>query len=118
MKLINRAAVLTAAAGLALVGTVSLGAASASASATTPQVSASVGWPVTPTVNGLRLRSGPSTHYVAYGLLYRGDHLNVTSTRTRPSTGQWFHVTLTQRSASGLRSGTGGWVYAAYTRAT
>lgn len=70
----------------------------------------------TPKVEGLRIRSGPSTHTLAEGLLYRGDRMRVTGTVRRPSTGTWFHVDLTHRSASGLRRGFRGWVYASYLR--
>lgn len=71
---------------------------------------------VTPSVNGLRIRSGPGTGAVAEGLLYRGDHMVVTSEERRPRFGTWFSVDLTRRSAGGLRRGFRGWVYAPYIR--
>ena len=71
---------------------------------------------VKPSVNGLRIRSGPSTGYAAYGLLYRGDHMTIAQEVQRGSAGRWFRVRLTKRSASGLRKGFTGWVYASYLR--
>lgn len=107
-------------AGLALVGAVGLGATPASANPA-PQLTSSAYVPwifgtATPGVNGLRIRSGPGTNYGAYGLLYRGDHMKVTMEVRRPTAGEWFEVRLSRRSASGLRSGFSGWVYAAYLR--
>jgi hypothetical protein len=114
MKKISRVAVAAAgAASLALVGTVGLGAASASAN-TTPQLVSSKCVMARPLVNGLRLRSGPSTHYAAYGLLYRVDRMQVIGTRVRPTTGKWLNVQLSRRSASGLRAGLRGWVSEPY----
>ncbi len=104
---------LAAAASLVLIGVVGVGAASA---APAPRLAPTTEWifgTATPKVNGLRIRSGPSTHHTTYGLLYRGDHM----TPIRESWNQaWFQVRLTRRSASGLRSGFTGWVYAAYLR--
>lgn len=115
MKKINRLAVsVAAAASLALAGTVGLDAASASASATTPQLVSSKCTTPRPTVDGLRIRSGPSTHYAAYGLLYRVDRMRILGWSAHPATGVWFKVELTRRSASGLPSGFRGWVYDAY----
>ena len=117
----TRLASAAVAASLALAGVgVGLGATSASAGPVALSSStAYVPWisgTATPAVNGLRLRSGPSTHYAAYGLLYRGDRMRVTAEQRRPGAGTWFKVTLTRRSASGLRSGHAGWVYASYLR--
>lgn len=111
----TRLASLTAAA-LALVAMVGLGAASASAGPA-PQLTSSVlAGAVTPTTNGLRIRSGPGTRYTAYGLLYRGDHMQTTVQEVLPGGEEWCWVRLTRRSASGLPKGFHGWVYAAYLR--
>ncbi|WNI19941.1 SH3 domain-containing protein [Actinacidiphila sp. ITFR-21] len=118
MSMKIRLATLAVAAGVALGGAVGLGAETASAA---PQlaVPAYVPWisgTATPAVQGLRIRSGPGTGYITRGLLYRGDRMKVTQQVTRGSAGSWFYVTLTRRSASGLRSGFSGWVYASYLR--
>ena len=107
---------LTAAASLALVGAVGLGAEPASAHPA-PQLTSSVlAGAVTPTTNGLRIRSGSGTRYPAYGLLYRGDRMQTTVQVKLPRGGEWCWVELTRRSASGLPRGLHGWVYAAYLR--
>lgn len=62
-----------------------------------------------PRVNGLRLRSKGSTSGYIKGLLYRGDKFRVIA-----SQGSWVEVQLTKRLASGLKSGTLGWVYRGY----
>lgn len=117
MSINTRLVSLTAAAILALTGTVA-GVSTASASPA-PQL-AHILWrgAATPTVNGLRIRSGPGTEHTTYGLLYRGDHLKLIGMRGTSEAGDWFHVRLTRRSASGLRSGFSGWVYANYLRRT
>lgn len=110
----KRLASLGAAAILAATGIATVGASTASAAPASPAY-----WTagtVTPSVNGLRIRSGPSTNYVAYGLLYRGDRMWVIQEVRHGSAGYWCHVRLTRRSASGLRSGFTGWVYAPYLR--
>lgn len=122
MSIKTRLAATAVAAGMALTGVVGLAAEPAAASGPAPQLTSHasyVPWifgTATPRVNGLRIRSGPGTHYAVYGLLYRGDRMKVTQEVHRGSAGYWFKVTLTRRSASGLRSGFTGWVYAPYLR--
>jgi Bacterial SH3 domain len=104
-------------AGLVAAG--GLGVAASSASAAAPRSSGYVPYidgVATPKVNGLRIRSGPSTGALAEGLLYRGDRMRVRAEVRRPSSGSWFRVDLTRRSASGLHRGFSGWVYAPYLR--
>ena len=109
---------LGAAASLAAAGVGTVGASTASAAGPAPQLVSCqpLAGTFTPTVNGLRIRSGPGTNYRVYGLLYRGDRMKITRSVRTPSAGCWFKVTLTQRSASGLPAGFTGWVYAAYLR--
>jgi hypothetical protein len=119
MSIKKRAVTLALATALAAGGAVGLGAESASASGPAPQAVTYVPWisgTATPSVSGLRIRSGPGTGYTTFGLLYRGDHVRVVREVRRGSSGYWFGVHLTRRSASGLRSGFGGWVYAPYLR--
>lgn len=119
MTIKKRLVALAVTAGLALSGAVTLGVETASAASPAPQVVSYVPWisgTATPRVNGLRFRSGPGTRYAAYGLLYRGDHMRVLEEVRRGSAGYWFKVRLTRRSATGLRSGRTGWVYAPYLR--
>ncbi|MGW0337096.1 hypothetical protein ACWD0J_35610 [Streptomyces sp. NPDC003011] len=65
-------------------------------------------------IDGLNFRTGPGTNYLAKGLLYKGD-------KYRPKCGvrinnkAWSYVKLTQRSRSGLKAGTWGWVRAGNT---
>jgi hypothetical protein len=117
MSIKKRAMTLALAAVLTAGGAVGLGAESASAAGSAPQAVTYVPWisgTATPSVNGLRIRSGPGTGYTTFGLLYRGDHMTVVREVMRGNAGTWFGVHLTRRSASGLRSGFGGWVYAPY----
>lgn len=104
-----------------------MGASTASAAPAPQLATTSWLWPlthetVTPTVNGLRIRSGPGTNYRIYGLLYRGDHAKAITgglgvqTYAYHSGHVWLHVRLTRRSASGLPAGFTGWVYASYLR--
>jgi Bacterial SH3 domain len=119
MSIKTRLAAVAVAAGLTLTGVVGLAAEPAAAASPAPHLTSYVPWifgTATPRVNGLRIRSGPGTNHVAYGLLYRGDHMKVTQEVRRGSAGYWFKVTLTKRSASGLRKGFTGWVYASYLR--
>jgi hypothetical protein len=119
IKTRRRLVTLTVASSLALAGAVGISAEPAAAASPAPQVIKYVPWisgTATPRVNGLRIRSGPSTRHFAYGLLYRGDHMTVTQEVRHGSAGYWFKVRLTRRSATGLRRGFTGWVYAPYLR--
>ena len=120
MSIKTRLVAVTVAAGLALSGALAFGAETASATSPAPALVSHVpgfSGVGTPTVNGLRLRSGPGTRYAAYGLLFRGDRMTITQVVQAGSLGTWwFHVRLTKRSATGLRSGHTGWVYAPYLR--
>ncbi|MFF0430296.1 SH3 domain-containing protein [Streptomyces sp. NPDC004520] len=57
----------------------------------------------------VNLRSGPSTRHASLGHLTRGDLVDV----DRKSNG-WYRVTLSERSRSGIRAGTVGWVAEPY----
>lgn len=65
-------------------------------------------------VDGLNFRSGPGTDYLAKGLLYKGDKY-VPSCGVRRNDKAWNYIKLTQRSKSGLKAGTWGWVRASFT---
>jgi len=118
MRIRNRLVTLAVAAGMALTGAVALGASAASAAGPAPQFASCqpLAGTFTPTVNGLRIRSGPGTGYRIYGLLYKGDRMKITKSVRTPSAGCWFKVQLTRRSAGGLPAGFAGWVYASYLR--
>lgn len=105
---------LAVAAGMAVTGAVGIVAETASATPA-PQLVTKAQGSFSPSVNGLRIRSGPGTGYGIYGLLYRADRFAVTGSAARGH-GTWYRVELTRRSASGLRSGHTGWVYAPYVR--
>lgn len=64
-------------------------------------------------VDGLNFRTGPGTNYLAKGLLYKGDKY-VPKCGVRTNNKAWSYVKLTQRSKSGLKAGTWGWVRAGY----
>ncbi|MER7111149.1 SH3 domain-containing protein [Streptomyces sp. NPDC000229] len=53
----------------------------------------------------LRLRTGPGKTYTTIGMLYPDD--DVTADKAK---GGWYRVSLQDRSKSGLKSGTTGWV--------
>lgn len=57
----------------------------------------------------VNLRSGPSTQHASLGHLTRGDLVDVDR-----RSGGWYRVTLSERSRSGIRSGTVGWVAERY----
>ncbi|WP_327249850.1 SH3 domain-containing protein [Streptomyces sp. NBC_01320] len=55
--------------------------------------------------SALRLRSGPSTKHTKLGMLYPADSISGDGAK-----GAWYRVSLQDRSKSGLKSGTTGWV--------
>lgn len=57
----------------------------------------------------VNLRSGPSTSRASLGHLTRGDLVDVDRKQ-----GGWYRVTLSERSRSGIRAGTVGWVAERY----
>lgn len=123
MSIKKRLVALTMAGGLALSGALAFGVETASAAGpAAPRLShTSCYGALTPTVGGLRLRTGPGTGYAALGLLYRGDRMTVIQhlgvpAEVRRGSSYWCHVKLTRRSASGLRSGRTGYVSASYVR--
>lgn len=62
-------------------------------------------------VNGhhVHLRSGPGTRYASLGHLSRGDLIDVDR-----KTGGWYRVTVSERTRSGIKAGTTGWVSERY----
>ncbi|MEU2119551.1 SH3 domain-containing protein [Streptomyces sp. NPDC016459] len=59
--------------------------------------------------SNVNLRSGAGTRYASLGHLTRGDLIDV----DRKSNG-WYRVTLSERSRSGIKAGTTGWVAERY----
>lgn len=59
--------------------------------------------------SNVNLRSGPGTSHASLGHLSRGDLVDVDR-----KTGGWYRVTLSERSRSGIRAGTVGWVSERY----
>ncbi|WP_327359693.1 SH3 domain-containing protein [Streptomyces sp. NBC_01304] len=55
--------------------------------------------------NGINFRTGPSTGYVSKGLLYK-DKLHLYCSKNG-----WYKAQLPQRSKSGLKKGTWGWIH-------
>ncbi|MEU8623156.1 SH3 domain-containing protein [Streptomyces sp. NPDC048623] len=66
------------------------------------------GFDITTTVH---LRSGPGSRYASLGLLRQGDDVDLTGEK-----GGWYRVTLADRSHSGIKNGTAGWVSKQYIR--
>lgn len=59
------------------------------------------------TVNGLRIRKGPGTNYVAFGQLWKDDNVHITSV-----SGNWAYVTVWDSRS--FKYGTKGWVSKSY----
>ncbi|MEW1699396.1 MULTISPECIES: SH3 domain-containing protein [unclassified Streptomyces] len=57
----------------------------------------------------VNLRSGPGTRHASLGHLSRGDLVDIDR-----HSGGWYRVTLSERSRSGIRAGTVGWVSERY----
>ncbi|MCX4826182.1 SH3 domain-containing protein [Streptomyces sp. NBC_01142] len=55
--------------------------------------------------SALRLRTGPGTKYTTLGVLYPADLVSVDKAK-----GGWYRVSLQDRSKSGLKAGSTGWV--------
>lgn len=66
------------------------------------------------TVNGLRVRGGPGTGYVALGLLGKGDKVKLVGAKQDRRGQIWHKVILRGGSDYGLPSGYRGWVTASY----
>lgn len=66
------------------------------------------------TVNGLRVRSGPGTKYVALGLLGKGDRVKLIGAKQDGRGQIWHKVILRGASDYGLPNGYVGWVTASY----
>ncbi|MET9676430.1 SH3 domain-containing protein [Streptomyces sp. NPDC006482] len=59
--------------------------------------------------SNVNLRSGAGTRHASLGHLTRGDLVDVDR-----KSGGWYRVTLSERSRSGIRAGTVGWVAERY----
>lgn len=114
MGIAVRGTIIAAAASLALVGGLGAGVVSAATSAATaPAAYASTTITIdgNPTVNGLRLRTGPGTSYPVRGLLNRSDVIRINIDQLWKA---WYKVTLVHKSATGLPAGTTGYIAAQY----
>ncbi|MGW6144413.1 SH3 domain-containing protein [Streptomyces sp. NPDC055140] len=106
-RIATRAAALPAVMALAAAAVLTVSAAPA-AQAVGENSKCTVNWSnfgATVGKNGWNLRTGPATGYASLGYLYRGDKLTVLCSR-----GNWDYSQLTQRSKSGIRKDTRGWV--------
>ncbi|WP_331752878.1 hypothetical protein OG440_38700 (plasmid) [Streptomyces sp. NBC_00637] len=115
MKTANRRRLATLTAAAALLG----GGAVIAAPSASAVGSSACRYNITPDIHkllidGLNFRTGPGTNYLAKGLLYKGDKY-VPRCGVRVNNKAWIYVKLTQRSKSGLRAGTWGWVRAGHT---
>jgi N-acetylmuramoyl-L-alanine amidase len=102
----------TAVLGVSLAGTASAAprpstvtAAPASARTALAPAFSSCGYAVT--VNGLRIRKGPGTNYLAFGQLWKYDDVMITKT-----SGNWAYVTVVYSRS--FKYGTKGWVSRSY----
>lgn len=66
------------------------------------------------TVNGLRMRTGPSTNYGVLGQLYTGDRMKLIGKKQDSGGQSWYRVSLSGGSAGGLPGGYVGWVVGSY----
>ncbi|MEU5958832.1 SH3 domain-containing protein [Streptomyces sp. NPDC047525] len=66
------------------------------------------------TVNGLRMRTGPSTNYGVLGQLYTGDRMKLIGLKQDSGGQSWYRVALSGGSAGGLPGGYVGWVVGSY----
>lgn len=66
------------------------------------------------TVDGLRVRTGPSTNYGVLGQLYEGDRMKLIGLKQDSGGQHWYRVVLSGGSAGGLPGGYVGWVVGSY----
>jgi uncharacterized protein YraI len=97
---VKRIATLTATGALVLGGTVLLAPSAQAATCTSYVVNA----------NAVNLRTGPSTTYVAKGLLYKNDYV----LKLKAASSTWWKVELDGTSRTGLKDGTTGYVAKKY----
>ena len=107
-KIVQRTGIALATVAMGAAGTlVSAPAAQAQVATQAKAANTCPTWTVTG--NAVNFRSGPGTNYRAIGSLYRWDY-----GKRVASSGSWIKLKLSERSKTGLRAGTTGWVSKRY----